>query len=124
MPPAPVKFSATPAEIAQAQLNFDWLIPYGPQKRVLTTEEVGRLLGMGQDAVRGLIDSAQLESFQFNATGTSNRQTNRITRRSVTLFLLRTGNFEPNSYVGALIELVKTQITDAQRALFMAGIQR
>ena len=118
-----IKFNASPDEIAQAQLTFDWLIPYGPMKQTLTTEEVGRILGMGQDSVRGLIDTAQLESHQFNASGSSDRQTNRVTRRSVTVFLMRSATYEADAIVGSLTEIFKTQLTEAQRRSFLAGIQ-
>jgi len=123
MPASPIKFSASPEEIAQAQLTFDWLIPYGPMKQTLTTEEVGRILGISEDSVRGLIDGAQLESHQFNATGISDRKTNRITRRSVTVFLMRTATYEAAAIVGSLVEIFKTQLSQAQRESFLAGIQ-
>lgn len=89
-----LKFSASAEEIAQAQLTFDWLIPYGAMKRLLTTEEVGRVLNMSAETIRQLIDDAQLEAHQFNAAGTTNRQSNRVTRRSITVFLMRSARYE------------------------------
>ena len=123
MPPTPsAKFAASAEEIARAQLTFDWLIPFSPAKQLLNTTEAARILSVSDETVRQLIESGQLEAHGFNASGATERETNRVTRRSITVFLLRSAKHESDAIVASLLDICRRQLSSAQREAFLAGL--
>lgn len=120
----PIKFSATAEEIARAQLTFDFLLPYSAAKQLLTTQEAARCLAMTDETIRQLIQSGQLEAHGFNAAGTTGRETNRVTRRSLTVFLLRSAKYEGQALVNSLLDVCHRQLSAEQRATFLAAVQK
>ena len=121
----PAKFSATPGEFEKAQLDFDFLIPFGPLKKTMTTPEVAFTLGISTESVRQLVETGQLESIQFNASNADDdaKKYNCITRRSVTVLAMRKANFNPADLTGTVAALVNLHFTETQRAALRAQIK-
>lgn len=105
----PKKFRAEDAEIAGAQRNFDFLMPY--KKALLTVPEVGKVIGREQDFVRELIDNGRLEAHADSAFG--ERKSNRVTRRSVLIYFARTAQYSPSHFIDTFEEILRS-LTTAQ----------
>jgi hypothetical protein len=103
------RFSATDAEFADAQRNFDFLLPY--RKPLYTVPDTVKAIGREQDYVRELIDLGRLEAHQDSAFGT--RKSNLVTRRSIAVYLARTAQYDPAHFVDSFKELLAT-LTPAQ----------
>jgi hypothetical protein len=97
---------------------------------MLTTEEVGGILGISQNSVRALVEGGQLEAHQWNATGKKNdageteRLMNRVTRRSVCVFLYRTKHSACGSIVTGMLEIYRRQMSAAERDQFNTAIRK
>lgn len=102
------RFTATDAEFALAQRNFDFLMPY--KKALLTTVEVAKIIGREEDFVRELIAEGRLESHADSAFGV--RKSNRVTRRSVLVYFARTAEYDPAQFIDAFAELFRTLTPD------------
>jgi len=98
------RFTATDAELALAQRNFDFLMPY--KKGLLTVPEVAKTIGREQDFVRELIAEGRLESHADSAFG--ERKSNRVTRRSVLVYFARTAEYDPAAFIDTFVELFRT----------------
>ena len=86
---------------------FDFLMAGIKDKQLLTTTEVGKALGISQEAVRNLIEEGSLDVFHFCANG--QRKTNRVVRRSVLRYLAETADHDPAEFhrrVNALLTLL------------------
>jgi hypothetical protein len=87
------------------QATFNFLFPYG-SRTVLNTREVGNVLGREQDFVRALVDAGKLETHKDSALG--ERESNRITSRSVLLHLARTARYDPDAIADAICDVIAT----------------
>lgn len=101
---APKRFSATEKELATAQLNFDFLMPF--KKATLNTQEVGQVIGFGDDYVRKLIEDGRLEAHADSAFGT--RPTYRVTRRSILVYFARTAQYDPAQFLDGFKDLLRS----------------
>lgn len=109
-PPSHTKsFSATEAEFALAQRDFEFLMPY--RKPILTTPEVAGIIGREQDFVRELALDGRLEVHADSAFG--DRKSNRYTRRSVLVYFARTAEYNPENIDDGFAALLRT-LTPAQ----------
>jgi len=112
-----------PAVTEEPQLTFDFLLPWSERKALVTVPEAAEVISIGQDAVRNLLDNAELEAHRFTAFGDSNsRLTNRITRRSLLLWLVKTANYAPSAIVQTMLQIART-LTPNLRATLIAGLQ-
>jgi len=102
------KFTATDAEFAIAQRNFDFLMPF--RKSILTTPEVATTIRREQDFVRELGNDGRLEVHSDSAFG--ERKTNRYTRRSVLVYFARTAEYDPAQFVDGFSDLLKSLSPD------------
>ena len=119
--PAPTSktFRASQAEIDSAQMRFDWLIPF-QAKQKLTTAEAAQCLARGQDFVRELVETGKLEAFGDSAFG--ERESLRITRRSVVVHLARTAKSDPDEFLAAFTtEAIRMSAVGRQK--LMAALQ-
>jgi hypothetical protein len=95
---------------APEQGEFDFLmgddgVNLPLRKKLLHPREVARIIGRELDYVRELVEAGRLEAHQDSAFG--ERKSNRITRRSVALYLAETAAYEPGalgSRVAAMVE--------------------
>ena len=73
-------------------------------------------MGISQESVRVAIESRELEAHRFTVHGTKaddfgkngSRLTNRVTRRSVLLWLAKTADYQPDAIADACYEVAKT----------------
>lgn len=112
-------FKASEAEFANAQRNFDFLMPY--RKALYTIKEVCEAIQRGPDFVRELIDDGRLETHADSAFG--ELKSNRITRRSVVVYLARTALYDPAHFIDSIEELLKT-LTNEQLTRLSIAITR
>jgi hypothetical protein len=84
--------------------EFDFLIP--THKGLMRTDEVAAVIHRGTAFVRELVEQGRLEAHRDSAKG--ERNTNIITRRSVTLYLARTSNYDPAHIVMHIEIVLKT----------------
>jgi hypothetical protein len=87
------------------QGEFDFLIPWGPLKKLATTAEVARVIGRQVDFVRALVESGRLESHADSATG--EQLSNRITTRSVRVLMAETAQYESADLLPRLEAVVR-----------------
>lgn len=113
------KFTATDAEFALAQRHFDFLMPY--KKTLLTTPEVAKTIGREQDFVRALIQDGRLETHADSALG--ERQSNRITRRSVLVYFARTAQYEPAQFIESFADLLHAMTPEQLTKLIVMATQ-
>ena len=111
------KFSASEAELFAAQRTFDFLMPY--KKALLTTPEVGKVIGRAQDYVRELIDQGRLESHADSAFG--QQKSNMVTRRSVLVYLARTAQYDPAHFVDSITDLLGTLTNEQLKRVIIAA---
>lgn len=104
----PKKFKASDPEFANAQRNFDFLLPY--KKPLYTVPETGKTIGREQDFVRELIELGRLEAHADSAFGT--RKSNLITRRSIAVYFARTAQYDPAHFVDSFKDLLTTLTPD------------
>ena len=112
-----------PAPDPVAQLALDWLIPFRASKQLLNTEETAKVLDVGQDVIRGLVDQGELHAHRFNALGATDRKTNRVTRESVRLYLVKTANYDDDARVNTVLHVAST-FSDSMRAALITALQR
>ena len=91
------------AQQAVARGDFDYLMPF--QKSLLRTDEVAGVIGRSKQFVRELIEQGRLEAHVDCAWGT--RESSRVTRRSVILYLAETANYDPSFHVVRIEVLLK-----------------
>ncbi|MEO7933231.1 MAG: hypothetical protein ABIT76_08750 [Chthoniobacterales bacterium] len=98
-----------------AQMDFDWLVPYG--KLLLRPDEVQKCLGRERQHIYDLIGEGKLE-----AHGVTDRDKQRytITRRSVVLRLAETALYDPSVYMTR----VEALVDDLDAAQLLRLIQR
>ncbi|HMJ06382.1 MAG TPA: hypothetical protein VK474_09035 [Chthoniobacterales bacterium] len=113
------RFSASDAELASAQRNFDFLMPY--KKALLTTKEVAQVIGREQDFVRELIQEGRLESHADSAFGLM--KSNRVTRRSVLVYFARTAQYEPAQFIDGFRDLFLTLTPEQLTKLIVLATQ-
>jgi len=112
-----------PAPDPVAQLAFDWLIPFRQSKQLLNTEEAAKVLSVGQDVIRALIDDGKLHAHRFNALGTTDRKNNRVTRESLRLYLAGSANYDDDARVASALS-VAANFSDSMRAALISGLHR
>ena len=111
----------TPAKTNPGQHDFEWLLPWGPHKTILTTIEAAKVLCVGDDFIRALIDSNELEAHGITAMGT--RLTNRITRRSFSAYLARSAKYGSDEIGDQLFNASKT-LTAPQLSALIPRLQK
>jgi hypothetical protein len=87
----------------EAQKHFDFLMPYGEQRKTLRTAEVAKCFERSTDFILGLIDEGKLEALSAEDR---TRETYRITRRSVLLELAAQARFEPDFFIERLLRVI------------------
>lgn len=104
---APPKLNAGARE-AMNRGEFDFLIPV--KKPLLRKGEVADVLQRSLAFVTALVDSGRLEAHRDSAFGgvDAQRQSDRITRRSLLLHLVSTANYEPSYSVLGVEMICKT----------------
>jgi len=123
MPAPAAKIIPLASRPEAGQLAFDWLIPWGPRKQILTTPEASEVLSVGQDVIRALIETAELHAHRFNATGETERKTNRVTRESVRLYLAKTADYGHADRAEAVLAVTAT-FSPCERAALITSIQK
>jgi len=98
------RFQASEREFATAQLNFDFLLPY--KKSLYSVPETAKAIGRKDDFVRELIDDGRLEAHADSAFGSL--KSNRVTRRSIAVYLARTAQYDPAQFIDQFRELFRT----------------
>jgi hypothetical protein len=119
---APPKLDPT-ARAAMERGEFDFLIPV--KKPLLRKGEVADVLQRSLGFVTALVDSGRLEAHRDSAAGgpEAERQSDRITRRSLLLYLVSTSNYEP-SYSVIGVELICKTYGPAQLDRLIAFCSR
>jgi hypothetical protein len=98
-----------------AALHFDSL------PLLLSTKEVAGVIDRKTKFVRELIDAGQLETHADSAFG--KRTTNRITRRSVVLYFIKTPLCDASHFVGAWEQLL-SDLSNNQLQHFIVAATR
>src|SRR5579884_1946366 len=91
-------------EAAAKHGEYDFLLPYA--KPLYRTDEVAACIDRDPAFVRALIESGRLEAHRDSALGA--RKSNRVTRRSVLLYLVETANYETIYSVVRIEGVLKT----------------
>lgn len=84
--------------------EYDFLI--ATRKPLMRTDEVAVAIHRSLDFVRGLVEAGRLEAHRDSAKG--ERKTNIITRRSVILYLVETGDYTTEQIVMRVEVVMKT----------------
>jgi hypothetical protein len=83
--------------------DFDYLMPFS--KNLLRAREVSEVISRSVQFVRALIEDGRLEAHLDSVWG--DRESPRITNRSVILYLAETANYDPSFLVIRLEVLMK-----------------
>lgn len=101
--------------------EYDFLIPV--QKSLLRQDEVAEVLDRSTQFVGELIDRGRLEAHRDHAFGAGLRKSNRVTRRSLILYLAETSNYDP-AYMVMRIEVVLKTLKTPQLDRLIAFAHR
>lgn len=97
-------------EIENAQIEFDFLMPFSDRRTLLSVQEVCACIGRGDTFV---YEQVQNGNFEAHGTLADQKQRLRITRRSVLLWLARTAQYEPQYFMDRLLNMIDA-LTSAQ----------
>lgn len=84
------------------QMELCWALPAGRQ--FFTVSEAARLLHLGESTVFDLVDAQQLHVHRHNARGGGKRDTLRITRASLALYLAATADYDSPTILTLLVD--------------------
>ena len=105
---------------SKKQIFVKWLVSgtvkhldFSPgSTEMLTTSEVGKVIGYNQDYVRNLIEEGRIEAHNG---GTGTRPSWRVRRRSVVLYLAETAKYDPAEFFERVLSLLQC-LTQGQLA--------
>ena len=103
------------------QEEFDFLMPYGPQRALLKPGEVARVLDSTPQHVYNLIGEGKLEA---HATEGREQQRYRITRRSVLVELANSALYRNEDHTKRVLAALRTLVTRADIAAAQAQLTR
>jgi len=100
---------------------FDFMMPYSEQRRTLNVREVAKCLERSADFVEAMCSEGRLEIF---APEGRERESKRITRRSVLLLLAEQARFEPDHFLARVLRLVDACTAEQLGAIIIRATQR
>lgn len=102
-PPSARGATATPKPPAATE-HFRFLLP--EKQEWFTPAEVGQIVGRSPNHIRACLETAELTGHRPPGEG---RRAYRIHREDVLLFLLRSANYEPEQFLGTMLDLLRNR---------------